>query len=616
MISFRVVRRSPPRLAGRRRVWFWHLAAGHMAGSSNKKEENMKGRFLRIGIALLVGAIEMFALRTALATVWFVSPSFPDEGGKGFSQDLLGEFGGEVAVTEAKIAQRWQPVRPDGEGYVDLLKCFVTTDDKVTYALATFDAKGPGIAWWRFGSDDRINVWVNGKAVYSFTARRSAQKDSDECLSRVIAGENTVLLKIDNGVSAWGFYFRLAETFPQTEGKSACIVTLTIPPYLLYGSKYPMEQWGMARVLNNGTETLGDATLGLFLNGETIGEAVLDGLTPDALQKCRVLLTAPDSATGGAAAGRAAVSVGGKELAPERQFEVDVREVHPLLSGEIEDADGALRFVHATDTHIVAEETVLNDVMTADNLKAAVEGINRIEPRPDFVMVTGDLVLDSAPGLEYFGELMKPLRMPWLMIPGNHDKPDGEEAVLRLFGKNGLPLYYSFDYAGYHIVALDGQPPSGSPVAGGLIPEEIEWLKRDLNLTKDMETVVFVHQHPLMTLIEKDARDRGLVDWPELVAVFESFPQVKWVFCGHAHVDYFAIRNGIRYIMTTATAYQFSPKEVPYFANEAGVRLMEFKDGRATSRFLRIDGTWREDPSIMDCPGFSLRVPESAGSTK
>jgi hypothetical protein len=133
---------------------------------------------------------------------------------------------------------------------------------------------------------------------------------------------------------------------------------------------------------------------------------------------------------------------------------------------------------------------------------------------------------------------------------------------------------------------------------------------------KEKETLVFVHQHRLMTWIGKDGRDRGLVDWPELVAVFESFPQVKWVFCGHAHVDYFAIRNGIRYIMTTATAYQFSPKELPYFANEAGVRLMEFKDGRATSRFLRIDGTWREAPSVMDCPDFSLRIPEAADSTR
>jgi Icc protein len=312
------------------------------------------------------------------------------------------------------------------------------------------------------------------------------------------------------------------------------------------------------------------------------------------------------------AAGEARILIGKEGLGTALPFSVRVREVHPLLSGDVRDEDGILRFVHATDTHVIAEDTVLNDVKTGDNLKAAVKGINGMDVPLDFVMVTGDLTLDSVPGLDFFAELMKPLRFPWLIVPGNHDKPEGEAAALKLFGGHGLPLDYSFDYAGYHMVALDGQPPTGQPVAGGIIPEQIEWLKRDLRLAKNKDTLVFVHQHPLLTQIAVQQRQQGLVDWPELVTVLESFPRVKWVFCGHAHSDYFSIRNGIRYIMTTATAYQFSPREVPYFANEPGVRVMEFKDGKVTSRFLRVDGTWREDPPVQDCPEFSLRLEPAA----
>jgi predicted phosphodiesterase len=569
------------------------------------KDQKMRQRFPGVSIPLLIAAIAVFACQSVFATVWFLSPSFPNEGGKSFAQDLLGEFGGEAAVTAAQVVDRWKIVRPDEKGYVNLLKHFTPTDDKVVYALATFEVQSPGIAWWRFGSDDSIKVWVNGEAVYSLAARRGAQKDGDECFCRVTAGINRVLLKIDNSTGDWGFYFRLAETFPQAAGTSACIASLTLPPVLLYGSQYPIEQWAFARVLNNGGEPLVGAMLRLQMNESLVAEVPVAELNPLSHFECRVrIVTRPAEAEQRIARAEAAVLLREQRIASGQSDEIALRAVHPLLTG-LEDDDGILRFIHATDTHIVEEGTVLNDVRTADNLKAVVKGINAIEVQPDFVMVTGDLVLDSAPGLEYFGELMKPLRAPWLAVPGNHDKPGGEAAALRLFGKNGLPLYYSFDYAGYHLVALDGQPPSGSPVAGGLVPEEIEWLKRDLKLAEGKETIVFVHQNPLTTAIGKQ---ENLADWPELVAVLESFLQVKWVFCGHAHVDYFAIRNGIRYIMTTATAYQFSTEEVPYFANEAGARLMEFKDGKATSRFLRVDGTWRDDPPVMESPEFLPRT--------
>lgn len=576
----------------------------------------MRQRFFRISIPLLVAVIGLSAYPNVFATVWFLSPSFPNEGGKGFERDLLDEFGGEAELTASKIVGHWKMIQPDEKGYVDLLKHLTPSDDRVAYAVSTFEVESDGIAWWRFGSDDGIKVWVNGKPVYSFPGRRGSQKDGDECLTPVTAGMNSVLLKIHNGTGAWGFYFRLAASFPQAGGKSACIVSLTLPPVLLHGSQYPIEQWAAAQILNNGTQPLEAAVLRLQTDGTVIGEMPIPALNPLSRIESRFRVEPPSSLRKKKTSSTEARVVLNGESIGEAEFPpIALRPVHPLLTG-LKDDDGILRFIHATDTHIVEEGTVLNEVQTADNLRAAVKGINGIEPQPDFVMVTGDLVLDSAPGLEYFAELMKPLRAPWLAIPGNHDKPGGEEAVLRLFGTNGFPLYYSFDYAGYHLVAFDGQPPSGSPVAGGIIPEQIEWLKRDLKLAEHKETIVFVHQHPLLTAIGETNRARGLVDWPELTSVFEGFPHVKWLFCGHAHADCFAIHNGIRYIMTTATAYQFSPGDVPYFANEAGVRLMEFKNGKATSRFLRVDGRWRDDPPVMESPEFSLRTPKPVDAAK
>ena len=159
----------------------------------------MTGRIFRNILMLLVFALCIFSWQVGEATLWFLSPPFPNEGGKGFSQDLLSEVGGENGVTVSKIAHRWKPALPDEKGYMNLLNHYLTTEDKVAYAVATFEAKGPGIGVWRFGSDDGIKVWVNGQLAHSVAARRGAKKDGDECLSAIAAGENTVLLKIDNG---------------------------------------------------------------------------------------------------------------------------------------------------------------------------------------------------------------------------------------------------------------------------------------------------------------------------------------------------------------------------------------------------------------------------------
>ena len=73
-----------------------------------------------------------------------------------------------------------------------------------------------------------------------------------------------------------------------------------------------------------------------------------------------------------------------------------------------------------SDPHIVTVgELLYGRVDTAQFLARAVAEINRLDPLPDVVVVTGDLVDHGAPAeYEHLRALLAPLRMPLFVIPG------------------------------------------------------------------------------------------------------------------------------------------------------------------------------------------------------
>src|SRR5829696_956582 len=76
-----------------------------------------------------------------------------------------------------------------------------------------------------------------------------------------------------------------------------------------------------------------------------------------------------------------------------------------------------------SDLHIVAPGQELTGVIdTAAYTRAAVAHLNGLDPQPDAVLATGDLV-DGASIAEYANlrALLEPLRAPVWLLPGNHD---------------------------------------------------------------------------------------------------------------------------------------------------------------------------------------------------
>jgi Icc protein len=75
-----------------------------------------------------------------------------------------------------------------------------------------------------------------------------------------------------------------------------------------------------------------------------------------------------------------------------------------------------------TDLHIRPEgQLVYRRIDTASYLNRAVAHLNDLSPRPDVVLITGDLVDSGKPqAYSHLRELLKPLIIPYFVIPGNH----------------------------------------------------------------------------------------------------------------------------------------------------------------------------------------------------
>lgn len=191
-----------------------------------------------------------------------------------------------------------------------------------------------------------------------------------------------------------------------------------------------------------------------------------------------------------------------------------------------------------SDFHVTAgKRLAYRRVDTASALAAAVAQLNALEPQPDIVLATGDLV-DLGTPEEYacLRELLAPLKAPMFAIPGNHDERNAFGAAFNAEGY--LPqarstLDYTVEEWPVRIVALDTVVVGAAH--GALAGEQIAWLNGRLSEQSDRPTIVALHHPPFVTGIGHMDEIRLLAGAEALGAVIENHPQVERVICGHLH---------------------------------------------------------------------------------
>src|SRR5580704_4144704 len=196
------------------------------------------------------------------------------------------------------------------------------------------------------------------------------------------------------------------------------------------------------------------------------------------------------------------------------------------------DTPSDFTFVQLSDIHYGFNDPKMNPDY-AGTLQKAVDAVNKLDPQPDFVVITGDLT-HRAKTPEQRIKRMTEVRtiLAGLKVkdvrfnPGEHDADqDNGEAFKEFFGRD---VYYSFDHKGAHIIVLNTTEEEAS-----LGDAQLQWLQNDLSkLDRDnAHLVVFTHR-PLFDLYPKWGWSTK--DGQKAIDMLMPFKQVT-VFYGHIH---------------------------------------------------------------------------------
>jgi 3',5'-cyclic AMP phosphodiesterase CpdA len=174
-------------------------------------------------------------------------------------------------------------------------------------------------------------------------------------------------------------------------------------------------------------------------------------------------------------------------------------------------------------------------VDTAAALERCVAALNAFRPKPDFVVISGDLAdTPTAEEYQYLKRLLAPLALPFAAIPGNHDSRELMRAAFpsAAYAFPSGPLDQRVEIAGIDLLLLDSSVP-GKP-HGVLAASSLQWLEATLATSPDRPALVFLHHPPFRTGIWHMDR-QNLLNGDEFAAIVSRYPRVQRIATGHVH---------------------------------------------------------------------------------
>ncbi len=267
----------------------------------------------------------------------------------------------------------------------------------------------------------------------------------------------------------------------------------------------------------------------------------------------------------------------------------------PRAVSVIEEFTDDFSFIHITDFHVGDLRGFTESVWKTigwKSIKRCIHEINLL--KPDFVIISGDLVYGQLYPLEYSKEykncfeMIQMFDVPTYLCPGNHDgyrraREDGLKFWTEYFG----PHYYSFDYGDYHFQAINSYDLPASrrlcfffiPLnwGGSLQDEQLQWIENDLVENSGDLNFMFMHHNPLWETTQDSLVGRRYKNREELLTIIDN-NNVDMVLAGHVHFDNVTTVNDTIFI-TTTTPESGIDAEDGYW----GYRLINIEDGEISS---------------------------------
>ncbi|WP_322045379.1 phosphodiesterase [Paraburkholderia sp. J67] len=192
--------------------------------------------------------------------------------------------------------------------------------------------------------------------------------------------------------------------------------------------------------------------------------------------------------------------------------------------------------VQISDIHVRPRGLLYQDQVDSNAMfAAAVDTLNRLDPEPQLVLITGDLTDEGSPE-EYamLRDLLAPLKHPYAVLPGNHD----DRACLREAFRDQpwLPLEgelnFGLDVGPVRVLALDTSVPGFHH--GELSEPTLVWLERELAANAGRPVVIAMHHPPFSTGIPY-LDLYGLHEIAPLRDLLAQHGNIDCIIAGHVH---------------------------------------------------------------------------------
>src|SRR5262245_2580571 len=195
-----------------------------------------------------------------------------------------------------------------------------------------------------------------------------------------------------------------------------------------------------------------------------------------------------------------------------------------------------MKLIQITDTHLVAPGRRLYGLDPRARLDAAVADINSHHADAEVVVVTGDLThWGEVDAYRNFRAAMRPLRVPYAVLVGNHDRRGPCLDVLAAAPRDAHGFVQGWrDTTRGRLLFLDTLDETSH--RGQLCDRRLAWLRRALEDTPaELPIYLFMHHPPFAVGVHMMDRI-ALADSAALIAVINPIrPRIRHLFFGHVH---------------------------------------------------------------------------------
>lgn len=209
-------------------------------------------------------------------------------------------------------------------------------------------------------------------------------------------------------------------------------------------------------------------------------------------------------------------------------------------------------FVHLTDLHIGSpdDDHLFSD--TTQTLEAVLDLMAMMDPKPDFVIASGDLT--NRGDVESFGTLRRiiaRLDCPVVYALGNHDTRAGfHQGMLDRTEDLEAPYFHDRVIGDIHVVTLDTSTPG--LIGGSIEPEQFDWLEGVLETHPDLPKLIVAHHPPALGDGPDDAHWRTIAfPHSQRLAQMLKGRNVVGILSGHIHHDRVSVWHGIPVVVGT-----------------------------------------------------------------